>query len=79
MLEAAARARQVGATLLASGDAADRVEGAEFALPSCDPPLRLLSPLLSIAPGQLFAWALARAKGLDPDRPNGLTKVTLAR
>ena len=79
VLEAAARARQAGATLLASGDAADRVEGAEFALPSSDPPLRLLSPLLSIAPGQLFAWALARAKGLDPDRPNGLTKVTLAR
>ena len=49
------------------------------ALPSCEPPLRLLSPLLSIAPGQLFAWALARAKGLDPDRPSGLSKVTLAR
>jgi glucosamine 6-phosphate synthetase-like amidotransferase/phosphosugar isomerase protein len=30
-------------------------------------PLPLLSPLLSVVPGQLFAWALARAKGLDPD------------
>jgi hypothetical protein len=27
----------------------------------------------------VLSWALARAKGLDPDRPNGLTKVTLAR
>jgi glucosamine--fructose-6-phosphate aminotransferase (isomerizing) len=79
VLEAAARARQAGATLLASGSAAGRVEGAEFALPSSEAPLPLLGPLLSVVPGQLFAWALARAKGLDPDRPNGLEKVTLAR
>jgi glucosamine--fructose-6-phosphate aminotransferase (isomerizing) len=39
----------------------------------------LLTPLLSVVPGQLFAWALARAKGLDPDEPRGLSKVTLAR
>jgi glutamine---fructose-6-phosphate transaminase (isomerizing) len=79
VLEAAARAREAGATLLASGSAAHRLEGAEFALPSSEPPLLVLGPLLSVAPGQLFAWALARAKGLDPDRPDGLTKVTLAR
>jgi glucosamine--fructose-6-phosphate aminotransferase (isomerizing) len=42
------------------------------------PPISLLSPLLSVAPGQLLAWALAQAKGLDPDQPSGLTKVTLA-
>jgi glucosamine--fructose-6-phosphate aminotransferase (isomerizing) len=39
----------------------------------------VLAPLLSVLPGQLFAGALARAKGLDPDRPPGLTKVTLAQ
>jgi glucosamine--fructose-6-phosphate aminotransferase (isomerizing) len=38
----------------------------------------IVAPVLSIVPGQLFAWALARTKGLDPDRPAGLTKVTLA-
>jgi glutamine---fructose-6-phosphate transaminase (isomerizing) len=38
----------------------------------------VLAPVLSVAPGQLLAWALAQAKGLDPDRPNGLSKVTLA-
>mgnify|MGYP006172523797 CR=1 FL=1 len=38
----------------------------------------LLSPLLSVVPGQLFALALARARGLDPDAPHGLAKVTLA-
>ena len=38
----------------------------------------LLSPLLSVVPGQLLAWALAQAKGLDPDRPTGLSKITHA-
>jgi fructoselysine-6-P-deglycase FrlB-like protein len=27
----------------------------------------------------VFAGALARARGLDPDTPRGLSKVTLAR
>jgi glucosamine--fructose-6-phosphate aminotransferase (isomerizing) len=30
-------------------------------------------------PGQLFAVALARARGLDPDQPRGLSKVTETR
>jgi glucosamine--fructose-6-phosphate aminotransferase (isomerizing) len=79
VLEAAERARAAGATLVASGTAAGRVAGAEYVLPVPVPPSPLLSPLLSVVPGQLFAWAVARTKGLDPDRPNGLTKVTLAR
>ncbi len=35
-----------------------------------------LSPLIAIVPGQIFAYYLARAKGLDPDRPQGIQKVT---
>ena len=46
-------------------------------LPAAPDPL--LSPLLSVLPGQLFAVALARAKGLDPGAPRNLRKVTLAR
>ena len=78
VLDAAARARATGATLVASGSAAADVAGAAHLLqvPQAPP---LLAPLLSVVPGQLFAWALARAKGLDPDRPRGLSKVTLAR
>jgi glucosamine--fructose-6-phosphate aminotransferase (isomerizing) len=79
VVEAAARARAAGATLVASGTAAGALDGAAYALPVPAPPEALLSPLLSVVPGQLFAWALAAAKGLDPDRPNGLSKVTLAR
>jgi glutamine---fructose-6-phosphate transaminase (isomerizing) len=77
--EAAARARAAGATVVASGAAAREIEGAVYTLPTPRPPLPLLAPLLSVAPGQLFAWALAQARGLDPDHPRGLTKVTLAR
>jgi len=35
-----------------------------------------LSPLAAVVPGQLWAVALARSRGLDPDRPRGLSKVT---
>jgi glucosamine--fructose-6-phosphate aminotransferase (isomerizing) len=35
-----------------------------------------LSPVVAVVPGQLFALELALARGLDPDRPRGLTKVT---
>ena len=35
-----------------------------------------LSPLAAVLPGQLWAVELARARGLDPDHPRGLSKVT---
>jgi glutamine---fructose-6-phosphate transaminase (isomerizing) len=79
VVDGAARVREAGATLVASGPAAAEIEGAAYRLPVPEPPLPILSPLLSVVPGQLFAAALARAKGLDPDHPEGLSKVTLAR
>jgi glucosamine--fructose-6-phosphate aminotransferase (isomerizing) len=77
--EAALRIHEMGATVVASGTAASQVQGSQYTLPvpTLDEPL--LSPLLSVVPGQLFAGALARARGLDPDAPHGLSKVTLAR
>jgi glucosamine--fructose-6-phosphate aminotransferase (isomerizing) len=75
---AVARARHSGALVVASGRAADEIEGAAYVLTTPRVPLSVLSPLLSVLPGQLFASVLAEAKGLDPDRPVGLTKVTLA-
>jgi glutamine---fructose-6-phosphate transaminase (isomerizing) len=46
-------------------------------------PLRLpmalpewLSPITAVVPGQLLGYHLALARGLDPDRPRGLNKVT---
>jgi glutamine---fructose-6-phosphate transaminase (isomerizing) len=79
VLEATARAHEAGATVIASGSAAEAVVGADYSLPVPLPPTPLLAPILSVVPGQLFAWALARTKGLDPDEPRGLSKVTLAR
>jgi glutamine---fructose-6-phosphate transaminase (isomerizing) len=35
-----------------------------------------LSPVTAVIPGQFLALALARARGHDPDRPRGLSKVT---
>ncbi|HEX2303762.1 MAG TPA: SIS domain-containing protein [Gaiella sp.] len=77
--EAATRTRRMGATLVASGTAADRIKGAAYTVPVPTPQPALLSPLVSVVPGQLFAAALARARGLDADAPHGLAKVTLAR
>jgi glucosamine--fructose-6-phosphate aminotransferase (isomerizing) len=79
VLEAAQRARAANATLVASGSAAADVAGAAHVLAVPEAPMPVLAPLLSVVPGQLFAATLARAKGLDPDHPEGLTKVTLAR
>lgn len=77
--EAVGRVRQTRAPLIASGPAAAEVEGAAWRLPVPAAPQLVLSPLLSVLPGQLFAVALARAKGLDPGAPRNLRKVTLAR
>jgi len=79
VVEAAARIREAGATLIASGPAAAAIPDAQYCLPVPTPRNPLLAPLLSVVPGQLFAGAVARAKGLDPDRPRGLSKVTMAR
>jgi len=78
VVEAATRVRDAGATLVVSGSAAAEIE-APYTLPVPLAPRPLLAPLLSIVPGQLFAGALAQAKGYDADRPEGLNKVTIAR
>jgi glucosamine--fructose-6-phosphate aminotransferase (isomerizing) len=39
----------------------------------------VLSPMLAILPLQQLAWHLARERGLDPDSPRGLSKVTETR
>ncbi len=75
-LEAAVRAGRAGAPIIASGAAAGRVPGAAVRLEVSAAPQPILAPLISVVPGQLVAWALARAKGLDPDAPAGLAKVT---
>lgn len=72
------RAREAGATVIATGGAADALGDAAFRIHTPCAPSAVYCPLLSVVPGQLLAWALARARGLDPDHPTHLTKVTIA-
>jgi glutamine---fructose-6-phosphate transaminase (isomerizing) len=76
--EAVQRARDAGAPVIATGPAAARLDGAAHVLATPAAPEPLLSPLLSVLPGQCFARALALAKGLDPGAPRRLRKVTSA-
>jgi glucosamine--fructose-6-phosphate aminotransferase (isomerizing) len=78
VVSAVSRARGAGATVVACGDAANRLEDVDIRLPVPPAPTEILSPLVAVVPGQLFTHALALAKGLDPDRPSNIEKVTLA-
>jgi glucosamine--fructose-6-phosphate aminotransferase (isomerizing) len=77
VLAAVELARSTGATVLATGSAQERIEGAAFRIPVPRAPSPHIEPLVSVVAGQLFAEALARAKGLNPDAPEHLTKVTV--
>ena len=39
----------------------------------------MISPFYNVAFAQMFACHLALAKGLNPDKPRGLNKVTITR
>jgi glucosamine--fructose-6-phosphate aminotransferase (isomerizing) len=62
--------------LIVISDQADLLDAAELGLELPGDIPEWISPLLAVLPGQLLAMYLARAKGLDPDHPRGLNKVT---
>ena len=68
--------RARGAELLIISDAAEALDFAQARLPIPATLPEWLSPITAIVPGQLFALHLAQAKGLNPDIPRGLSKVT---
>jgi glutamine---fructose-6-phosphate transaminase (isomerizing) len=72
----AALAREQGAPLIAVSDRPDVLAAADVALrlPAGVP--EWLSPLVAVVPGQLWALGFSLARGLHPDAPRGLTKVT---
>jgi glucosamine--fructose-6-phosphate aminotransferase (isomerizing) len=67
------------ARVLAISDSSDVLTrvGSRIALPAGVP--EWLSPIVSIVPGQLLAGAVALSAGHDPDKPRGLSKVTMTR
>ena len=64
--------------IVISQDEALRTE-AEIGLPLLPGVPEWLSPLVAVVPGQLAAMRLAQLRGIDLDRPLGLSKVTLTR
>ena len=64
-----------GAHAVVISDRADLLARAHTALPIPEVP-EWLSPIVAVIPGQRLALALAQARGIDPDAPRGLTKVT---
>ncbi|MEA2623863.1 MAG: hypothetical protein QOH61_2773 [Chloroflexota bacterium] len=71
--------RDHGVDLLVISDDPEIRSLANAAIPV--PPLlpEWLAPITSIVPAQLFAYHLTLAKGLDPDHPRWISKVTLTR
>ncbi len=72
----AAELRRLKAEQLVISDEADLLAGAHLALPLPPDVPEWLTPLVAVLPGQLLSLALARFKGLDPDQPLGLSKIT---
>jgi glutamine---fructose-6-phosphate transaminase (isomerizing) len=76
MRELADDLRRREAELLVISDDADTLALADTPLPLVAGIPEWLSPLAAVLPGQWLALQLALAKGLDPDTPRGLRKVT---
>jgi glutamine---fructose-6-phosphate transaminase (isomerizing) len=74
------RARDAGARTLVITDRRDAAQGPAVVIPQApEAPSGLedlYTPIPYIVPAQLFAAYLAQAKGLDPDQPRALQKVT---
>ena len=75
MTALARRCRAEGAHVYGIGGDAAFTDACDAALPDPGLPAEL-APLTLAVPGQLLAEALARAKGIDPDAPRALRKVT---
>jgi glucosamine--fructose-6-phosphate aminotransferase (isomerizing) len=74
-VEAARRVRDAGARVYAIGGGPGLAAVSDRVLAGPRLP-EWLAPLGLIVPGQLLTEALARRRGIDPDSPRGLSKVT---
>jgi len=66
-----------GARTLAISDRPDVLARAQFGLKLPSDVPEWVSPIVAVVAGQLFSYALCMATGQDPDKPRGLSKVTL--
>jgi glucosamine--fructose-6-phosphate aminotransferase (isomerizing) len=73
------RLRDLGAHLMVISDVPAILETADRPAPLPVSVEERFAPMTTIIAGQLLAFHLARARGLDPDTPRGLRKVTETR
>lgn len=71
--------RTEGAQLLLISDLPEAVGLGEAVLPSPAGVPEWLQPIVTVVPAQLHAYHLTVARGLDPEAPRNLRKVTLTR
>ncbi len=71
--------RDLGADVLVLSDDADARSIGRWAMAVAGGLPEWLNPIAAIVPAQLHAMHLALARGLDPERPRGLRKVTETR
>lgn len=76
MLDLAQELRARGAELLICSDVPEALTLGTTALPMPGGLPEWLTPVCAIVPGQLLALHLAQTRGLAPDAPRGLQKVT---
>jgi glucosamine--fructose-6-phosphate aminotransferase (isomerizing) len=79
MAEAVGAVGGRGARTIVISDDERVLASGEIALPLLPGVPEWLSPLVSVVPGQLAALRFAQLRGIDLDRPLGLSKVTLTR
>lgn len=73
------RLRGLGAHMAAISDIPEVLAAADLPAPLPVSVEERFSPITSVLAGQLFAFHLAHARGVDPDNPRGLNKVTETR
>jgi len=70
------KANAMQAELVVISDLEEMLAQAQLPLPIPPGVPEWLSPLVAVIPGQILAWQIALSRGLDPDKPKGLSKVT---
>jgi glucosamine--fructose-6-phosphate aminotransferase (isomerizing) len=68
-----------GARMIIASDNEQLLSRADVPFPLLGGAPEWLSPITAVVPGQFAALRLARLRGIDLDRPLGLSKVTLTR
>ena len=79
LVEFLRRLRERKAEVVVISNRMEALELAQTAMPLPTGMPEWLSPVAAVIPGQLLAYYLTLAKGLEPDAPRGLHKVTVTR